>query len=353
MGVSLKVNESRYGIQFTVDLALPEKGISVLFGASGAGKTTLLRALAGLEQFENAAVSFRDQVWQDGDVFLPPHQRRVGYVFQEASLFSHLSVQQNIDYARRRAKRSLSELNDILRVLGINNIANRSVNTLSGGERQRVAIARALAANPQLLLMDEPMASLDRRTANEILPFIEQLSDRLDIPIVYVSHSIDEVARIGQTIALLKRGQLLGSGDMVSMLTRLDLPLARHSSAEALIVATVDGYDAHTHSNQLKFSAGEFITVGHPLRIGTEVKVRVAARDVSITLTAQKNTSILNIFAARIIEMQDDDNGLLLVKLKVGDDILLSRITQYSARNLALVINQLVYAQIKSVAVLA
>ena len=228
-----------------VDLRLPAQGVSALFGPSGCGKTSLLRAIAGLDRHAEGRLVVGGVTWQDGDIFLSPHRRPIGYVFQEASLFEHLSVAGNLEYGLRRvpeADRRIP-LQRAIALLGIGPLLARRPNTLSGGERQRVAIARALAVSPRLLLMDEPLAAVDLERRQEILPWIESLHRELDIPVIYVSHSPEEVARLADYMVLLRGGRVLASGDVHELFTRLDLPLALDNDATSVIEAAVAGHD--------------------------------------------------------------------------------------------------------------
>jgi len=342
---------------FTLDVAftLPAKGITALFGPSGSGKTTLLRAIAGLEHQANNFLKVDDQVWQDTNYCLPAHKRPIGYVFQEASLFAHLTVLKNIEYGLKRvpAEHRHVSIERAIELLGIESLLQRKPGTLSGGERQRVAIARALAVSPRLLLMDEPLAALDAKRKQEILPYIESLSQTLDIPVIYVSHSPDEVARLADHLVLLENGRIKATDTIQNMLTRLDLPLAHARDAETLIEATVTGHDNEYALTYLSFTGG-LVTVEHQsLEIGSHVRVRIAARDVSLTLLPQTGTSILNIYAATIDDMTNDGNSQVIVRLLINGIPLLARVTRKSAAILDLQPGKKIYAQAKSVALLA
>jgi molybdate transport system ATP-binding protein len=337
-----------------VDLSIPSQGVSSLFGPSGCGKTTLLRAIAGLEHHRGGFLRVGDMTWQEGRLFVPPHQRPLGYVFQESSLFPHLSVRRNLEYGVRRvaeSKRRVS-LEQAIALLEIGPLLERKPDTLSGGERQRVAIARALAVSPKLLLMDEPLASLDENRKQEILPYIESLHRELDIPVIHVSHSPDEVARIADHLVLLEAGRVVASGDVHEIFTRLDLPPALDSDAAAIIEAVVAGHDETYHLTYLEFSGGRVSVPREDLRVGAEVRLKLAARDVSLTLEHQSGTSILNILPAVIDGITDEGSAQVTVKLLAGDAPVLARITRKSAIDLALQAGKSVYAQIKSVALL-
>lgn len=338
-----------------LELDLPAQGVSALFGPSGCGKTTLLRALAGLDRHPQASLRFGEATWQDAQHFLPTHRRAVGYVFQEASLFPHLDVRRNLLYAvkRRPPGHAGLDLDRLTRLLGLEELSTRKPHTLSGGERQRVAIARALAAGPQLLLMDEPLASLDAESRRAILPYLEDLHRELEIPVLYVSHDLDEVARLADHLLLMEAGRILASGPIHAMLTRLDLPLASWDSAAAVLETTGHGFDERFHLTHLTFPGGELVVPGEVLAKGAQARVKVAARDVSLTLEQPHGTSIQNILPCVVEEVQALGRAQVMVRLRVGEGRLLARITQKSAQELALLPEKEVYAQVKSVSLLA
>lgn len=352
--------EARFKIQrgdFTldVDLNVPARGITALFGPSGCGKTTLLRAIAGLDHYSGGFLKVGDVIWHDATRIVPTHKRSLAYVFQEASLFSHLTVSGNLEYGVKRVPKGEQKLSlqQAIDLLGIGKLLDRKPDSLSGGERQRVAIARALAVSPRLLLMDEPLAALDEKRKQDILPYIESLHNELDIPVIYVSHSADEVARLADHLVLIEAGKIMASGGISDMLTRLDLPLAHGGDAEALIEATVAGYDDEYDLAQLDFSGGRFTVIHKKLPVGSMVRLRVAARDVSLTLERQTDTSILNIFPATVDELVPDGKAQMTVRLRVGDIIMLARVTRKSASLLGLNPGKAVYAQAKSIALLS
>ncbi len=337
-----------------VNLTLPARGVTAVFGPSGSGKTTLLRAIAGLEYCPGGFLRVGEMIWQQGRRFVPPHKRPLGYVFQEPSLFTHLNVRKNLEYGRSRvpaAERRVS-LERVIELLDIGPLLERDTTLLSGGERQRVALARALAVSPQLLLMDEPLAALDVARKQEIMPYLEALHDELEIPVIYVSHSPEEVARLADHLVLLRSGTVSAAGPIAEMLTRPDLPLAHGEDAAAIIETVVAGHDAAYHLTYLDFSGGRFIVTGKILPPGRAVRVRIAARDVSITLTQQTGTSIQNIFPATVEALLPEGQAQMTVRLRMGQVPLLSRITRKSAASLQLQPGQTVYAQVKAVALL-
>ena len=301
-----------------------------------------------------------DQVWQDdgAGVWLPTHRRALGYVFQEASLFSHLSVQGNLDFGLRRvpAPERRIALDQAIALLGIGHLLARRPAQLSGGERQRVAIARALATSPHLLLMDEPLAALDAARKAELLPYFERLPRELHIPILYVSHSLDEVARLATHLVVLDAGRVLAHGPTADLLTRLDTPLAHGDHAGAVVEGELSAIEAEWQLLHVRFAGGVLQCLqapGTPVRaLGERVRLRVQARDVSLTLAAADDTSILNVLPATVHALTDDGPAQTLVTLDVGGARLLARVTRKSAVALRLSPGCGVYAQIKGVAVL-
>ncbi|WP_426177609.1 molybdenum ABC transporter ATP-binding protein [Pseudomonas sp. TWRC1-2] len=348
------------GFALKVDLKLPGRGVTALYGHSGSGKTTCLRCIAGLERAEDGFVQINDQVWQDSrnGLFVPPHKRALGYVFQEASLFPHLSVRANLEFGFKRIPRQQRRVDmaHATELLGIAHLLDRHPQHLSGGERQRIGIARALLTSPQLLLMDEPLAALDSKRKGEILPYLERLHDELDIPVLYVSHAQDEVARLADHIVLLSDGQALASGPIGETLARLDLPMALGDDAGVVINGSVSAYDAHYHllTLQLPDSALSMRVAHAPLALGKQLRIKVQARDVSLSLQAQEPSSILNRLPVTVTgEICADNNAHVLVRLDAGGTPLLARITRFSRDQLQLHPGQALWAQIKAVAVLA
>ncbi|MDL5036415.1 molybdenum ABC transporter ATP-binding protein [Comamonas resistens] len=354
--IEARLQLARADFTLDVDLKLPGHGVTALFGPSGCGKTTCLRSLAGLER-ARGRVTVNQKIWQDDQSkqWLPTHQRALGYVFQEASLFAHLSVQKNIAYGLKRTpveRRQVSKERAV-ELLGIGHLLERMPATLSGGERQRVAIARALATSPEVLLMDEPLAALDAQRKAEVLPYLEQLQRQLQIPIVYVSHSMDEVARLAQHMVLLNAGRVLAQGSVTELLSNLDLPLAHGDVASSVVHATVQSHDAADHLSTLIFDGGQLqLVMARPRQVGSQVQLRVQARDVSLSLHRPEASSILNILPMQVLGLREDGPGQTMVSLQAGNTRLLARITQHSARALALQAGMQVYAQIKGMALL-
>lgn len=346
-----------YGsFQLDIDLQLPSSGITVLFGHSGSGKTTLLRCIAGLQHAAHGFLAINGTIWQDSDnkLFLPTHKRALGYVFQEANLFAHLTVLGNLCYGLKRiAQPANSEkFNQVIELLGIAHLMQRMPERLSGGERQRVAIARALVLNPDILLMDEPLASLDGKRKQEIMPFLTRLHGELNIPVLYVTHSQQEVAQLADYLVLLANGKVQAAGLLSETLSRLDLPQAQDPQAASVWQVTLIEQEAAYHLTRVAFAGGELSLPAINAPIGTTLRIQIYARDVSITLEIAKATSILNVLPAIITNIIDDDEGQSVVRLQVGNHPLLAHITRKSAQLLALQIGMTVYVQIKSTSLL-
>ena len=355
--IHLKLKQQLADFTLDLDLTLPARGVSAIVGPSGSGKTTLLRCVAGLEKADQALIEINGNCWQDSQhgLWLPPHKRALGYVFQEASLFDHLSVHGNLDYGRRRSAEPASDKQaaQIIKLLGIGHLLQRSTTGLSGGERQRVGIARALLTNPRLLLLDEPLTALDPQRKADILPYLERLHAELDIPLLYVSHSPDEVARLADHLVLLENGTLRASGPLQTLLPRLDLPMAHSDDARSVLHGQVSACDDHYQLLELTL-AGSVLKLRVPhaaLPLGQQVRVAVQARDVSLALEKPQHSSVLNQLPARIEAIEPGNHpAQTLVRLALGDNALLARVTRYSADQLQLQPGLDVWVQIKAVA---
>jgi molybdate transport system ATP-binding protein len=344
------------GFVLDVDLDLPARGITALFGHSGSGKTTCLRAIAGLERAPGAYVALGDEVWQDDarGLFVPVHRRALGYVFQEASLFPHLTVRGNLEYALRRVppRERRFALGPVAALLGIDGLLERRPDGLSGGERQRVAIARALLASPRLLLMDEPLAALDLRRKGEILPYLERLHDELAMPILYVSHAPDEVARLADHLVLLEAGRVVASGPLGETLARVDLPPAFADDAGVVLDTVLAGHEPDALS-RLEFDGGSLLVGRRPEAPGTRLRCRIHARDVSLALTRPQESSIVNLLPAVVTAVAATATpGHVLVQLRVGPAPVLARITERSRRELGIAPGCAAWVQVKGVSLL-
>ena len=348
--IKIKLDDFMLDAKFTI----PDKGITVVFGDSGSGKTTLLRAIAGLEKSDDGYLKVGDSVWQKGDNFVPTHKRQIGYVFQDAALFDHLDVKGNLGYVIKRTDGLNKDfIESIYTLLEIKSLLNRSTVQLSGGEKQRVAIARALLANPKILLLDEPLSALELKRKNEILPYLDSLHNQLDIPILYVTHSQDETSRLADHLMLIENGKIIGNGPVNEMLTRFDMPMARSNEAISIFDAKVINRDPEFSLMYLEFSGGKFIVPDDGMPIESLVRIRVAARDVSLTKKKQTDTSILNIFPAVVEEIAPESKAQIIVRLSMGRVILLSCLTRKSASTLGLEIGLSIFVQVKSVAILS
>jgi molybdate transport system ATP-binding protein len=342
-----------------IHLRAPSHGVTALFGRSGSGKTSLVNMLAGLTRPTRGRIAIDDTVLFDSSngTNLAPERRRLGYVFQEDRLFPHLSVRNNLLYGHHRAPASerRATLPEIVELLGIGHLLERRPARLSGGEKQRVAIGRALLAHPRLLLMDEPLASLDTARKEEILPFVERLRDRFRLPIVYVTHDIHEIVRLADTVVLMSEGRVAALGSVYEILGRADLRnLTGRYEAGALLRASVENHDERFGLTHLAFEGGRLRTSRLDLPLGTDVRVNVRARDVSIALSAPADISILNILPARILEIFESENGNLDLKLALGDNertAIWARVTARSVHDLQLSVGRSVFALIKAVAI--
>ena len=357
------------GFALDVAFTVPARGVTALFGPSGSGKTSVLRCLAGLTRLPGRLAVAGD-VWQDADrrVFRPPHRRPVGYVFQEASLFGHLSVRGNLAYGAKRAGRitdaandgaAASDIDSVAALLGIGPLLDRAPHTLSGGERQRVAIGRALLARPRLLLMDEPLAALDGAARDGILPYLEALHATLAIPVVYVSHDLAEVERLADTLVLLERGQVRATGSLGTLATDPALPLLRAPEAAATLDGTITDIDDSWALTSLAVAGGTLTVPGRRGAAGDRRRLRIRASDVSFVLSPAADTTIVNCLPARIVSVtpHDADGAQVNLVAALGADgagaKIVGRVTRRSCEALGLVPGRSAYAQIKSVALLA
>ncbi len=359
MSIRARFALDRPGFRLDADLDLPGRGVTALFGPSGSGKTTLLRCIAGLERGAGR-LEVNGAVWQDADRFLPTHRRPIGFVFQEASLFRHLTVRGNLDYALRRAPATarkddpghdLRQFDPVVESLGLGALLERRPEGLSGGERQRVAVARALLSGPRLLLMDEPLASLDLVRKNEILPYLERLRDELDIPMLYVSHSADEVARLADHLVVMANGRTTAQGPLAATLARVDLPIRLGEDAGAVFEGVVAERDPEWHLARVDFDGGHLWVRDGGAPLGRRVRLRILARDVSISASHHDDVSTMNLLPAVVTAHAGEDHpALALVQLRVGAATLLARVTRQSMQRLDLVPGRQVWVQIKAVA---
>lgn len=348
-----KISPNGFGLN--VDLKLKNSGITVIFGRSGSGKTSLLRCMAGLDKAAHGLMQIGEKTWQDDGVFVPVYRRKIGYVFQEASLFSHLTARQNLAYGQKRnVTENGLQFDEIIALMGIEKQLNHFPAALSGGERQRVAIARALLSNPKLLLMDEPLASLDDARKQDILPYLERLRNEYNIPMIYVTHSMDEVARLADHLVILEAGKVIAQGSLTELLPRLDLPFHLGEDSGVVIEAKIAEHDKKWHLARAVFEGGELWIADKGEAIDQTVRLRILARDISLTKQATGETSsILNALSAVVTDMKSDDHpAMIMVQVKVGKSLFLARITAKSANQLSVKIGEKIWVNIKSVSVI-
>jgi len=330
-------------------------GVTALFGRSGAGKTSTVQIVAGLLRPDYGRIALGDRVLFDSrqKVDLSAPERRVGVVFQEGRLFPHMSVRRNLLYAH--AARQNPEFERIVDLLGLGDLIQRKPSTLSGGEQQRVAIGRALLSAPDILLMDEPLASLDAARKAEILPYVERLRDEAGLPILYVSHQIEEVARLADTVVLLSDGKVLATVTVDEGISRPDLmPMTGRLQAGSVLTAAVTCHDADRKMSRLVFPGGALIVPSIPLPEGRQVRVRIRARDVSLALDRPKDISIRNILAGTVESLTDTEDPFRTVIVKVSDEAgenrIAATVTASAVADLDLIPGKSVFALIKSVA---
>ncbi len=345
------------GFRFDVACTVPLEGTVAVFGSSGSGKTTLLRCIAGLTRASSGFLKFDQAIWQDGahKIFLPVERRHVGVVFQEGRLFPHLSVIQNLKYGMKRSPPSQRriEFDHVRELLELEPLFQRRVHHLSGGEQQRVAIGRALLTSPQLLLMDEPLASLDQQQKKEIVPFLQRLNQELRIPILYVSHDLNEILQLANHMVLLKEGRVVATGPIQEVFARLDLQgLIESNMVGAILETRIAEHEPQFGLTQVEFFGQSLFLPQQALPIGAPLRVQILSRDVSLVVGSRPATSsVLNTLEATIVEISESpsDQYAVEVKLDVGCP-LLAMITKKSFHQLQLRPGQKVHASFKAVA---
>lgn len=338
-----------------VKASIPVQGITAIFGHSGAGKTTLLRCIAGLESRATGSIIFAGEVWQSTREVVPPHQRGIGYVFQEASLFEHLTVAGNLAFAKKRRYRAYEEdyEDQVVAMLDIASLLNKSVTHLSGGERQRVAIARALFSHPRLLLLDEPLSGLDEPRKKDILRCLRDVSLRLQLPMIYVSHHRDEVIELADDMLLLEQGRVV----LQDAPTKVFANIKQLQMREAVLVGTADKHLDEWGLVELDCHGDRVWIQATTVHQGEQMKIRILPKDVSLSLSDDKQSSILNRIAVTVTEINVTDTSdaggtSVLVTLDTGNNTLFAMITRYSMAQLQLTIGMKAWAQVKTVAVL-
>lgn len=349
---ALDMNVKGRNGSFTIDAAFrAERGVTALFGVSGAGKSTLLRMIAGTLCPDEGRIAIGDHVLFDSakSVNLRPEQRRIGYVFQDSRLFPHLSVLRNLTYAQWAGKRhSNRSVEEITALLGIEALLQRKPHQLSGGEKQRVAIGRALLSAPQLLLLDEPLSSLDHARRQEILPYLERLRDESGLPVVFVSHEVGEVARLADTLVLLEQGRVRESGSVFDIFSRID---GMGDTTSVLLQGEVTRSDDAYALAEIAIGGHSFQLTDHALQSGMKVRLRIRSRDVSLSRFAPVDISIRNIFPVIIHSISIDDGPFAELCLQLGEVQLLSRISKKSVQDLRLQEGEQVFALIKAVSI--
>lgn len=354
--MSLDVSVERQLGTFRINAAFTcGPGVTALFGQSGSGKTSVVNMAAGLLRPERGRIAVDGRVLFDSaaGIDIPPHRRRIGYVFQDARLFPHLTVRRNLAYGSWFVPKGerYAAFDHVVELLGIAHLLGRRPSLLSGGEKQRVAIGRALLASPRLLLMDEPLASLDEQRKEEIFPYIERLRDRMGVPILYVSHALDEVARLADTMVLMSAGSVTAVGGVEDLTARVDLrPLTGRYEAGAVIHARVAAHDEIYGLSELHFDGGVLRVPRVPQPVDAPVRLRIPARDVSLSMRRPEELSVLNVLHGRIADISLDGGPYAEVRVSVGSAALLARVTRLSAKELGLAQGREVYALVKSVA---
>ena len=357
---TLRIDVSCHGdagfqLQLACDIAT--RGVTAIYGPSGSGKSTLLDCIAGLrDPAAGSSLRFGDSDWLAGAT--PPWQRRVGYVFQDARLFPHLDVRENLLYGAARnagmgeAVQDTITLEDVCGWLSLSDLLDKMPERLSAGQGQRVAIGRALLSNPRLLLLDEPLANLDQLARQQCLAYLRRAADALHLPMLYVSHDIEEVSNIADHVLLLAEGKLVDQGPLVELSCRLDTRLSHEEQAAAILSATVSAHDQQFGLSQLQVDGQALFVNLIDNAPGEARRVRIPARDVSICRERPTDTSILNIFSTRVDAIENSQDSRLLVRLALGEQFLLARITRKSVNELSLKVGDEVFAQVKSTALI-
>jgi molybdate transport system ATP-binding protein len=346
--------EGQREFTLSLDCVLPATGITAIYGPSASGKTSLLDCIAGLRRAEpGSRITFRDQVWQDATTFCPPWQRGVGYVFQDSRLFPNMTVGGNLDYAlRRRHADGGPALAQLSNWLDLGDLLEKSAEQLSGGQKQRVAIARALLSNPGLLLLDEPLANLDRAAARQCLGYLQRLHGELKLPMIYVSHNIEEVSELADHLLIIQQGRAIAQGPTLELCSRLDNQLSQEQQAAAITECRISSHDP-------EFGLTELDIEGYPLFVsrvdrapGERRRLRIPARDVSVCRQRPEDSSILNLLPVTLAAMRESDDARVMLRLELGSQSLLARITRKSAHQLQLSVGDRLFAQVKSAALL-
>ena len=356
--ILLQLALQRANFHLAINITVPPHGITVLFGPSGSGKTTVLRCIAGLEH-ASGRIAIGNEVWQDDQrqIFVPTWQRELGFVFQEASLFEHLDVRRNLEFGLNRLridrKAARGALDEAIDLLGIGSLLDRSTVNLSGGEKQRVAIARALVTQPKILLLDEPLASLDVARRKEILPWLERLHRELQIPVIYVTHSLDELARLADHVVMLDQGRVSASGNLQAICTHPVMATAAGDEAGVVIESHIQRIDHEFHLAEVSFGNGTLWVRDGANQAGAPIRLRILARDVSLATSAHSSSTIQNLIPGVIESITNEAHASqALVTVRCGEAMLLSRVTHRALAALQLHTGSLVWCQVKSAALI-
>lgn len=349
--MTLSVDLSHRFGSFALDVAFTAgPGVTALFGRSGAGKSTIVNAVAGLLRPERANITLESTTFNDANTCLPPHKRRIGYVFQDSRLFPHLDVAQNLDYATRFGAKPKTR-SHIIDLLGIEPLLTRRPATLSGGERQRVALGRALLSDPKLLLMDEPLAALDGPRKSEILPYLDRLKSETGVPILYVSHAVDEVARLADQMVLLEDGKVARAGPLFDVMADpAAVPLLGVREAGAVLRARVEAH-ADDGLSTLRVAAGTLNLMGVHAPVGANIRLRVLAQDVLLSHEFPTGLSAQNILPVTIKSIKTGDGPGAAISLDAGGDALLARVTARAVTAMGLHQGQRLHAILKATSV--
>ncbi len=353
--MNLNLQITKAGFRLEADTQLPDTGVTVILGPSGSGKTTLLRVIAGLEKQITGLIEVAGQIWHKDDaVHLPPEQRDIGYVFQDAALFPHLTVNENLFYGFSRipAAKRIIKPDEVIQRLELEALLARYPQQLSGGQKQRVALGRALLTSPAILLMDEPLASLDISGRQQILNYLESLFADLALPVLYVTHSHAEALRLASTLVYMEQGRVIATGPLNKLATDPDLPLAHLEEASAVLVGNISGQDNEYHLTRLEVDAGCLFVSQNERTLGKTARISIRARDVSLCHQPASDSSIMNVLPVVVRDIHaDKDPAHQLVRVEAGRDVLLARLTRKSADRLAVHSGRRMYAQVKSVAI--
>jgi molybdate transport system ATP-binding protein len=353
--IKIDFHKSYPGFNLNIKTDFIDHCITAIYGPSGCGKTTLLRLIAGLERCENGYLNVMGELWQDSNYFRPTHQRDVGIVFQNAWLFEHLNVKQNLEYGRKRVPKhqKLKSMDHIIALFGIEHLLNRRPNRLSGGEQQRIALARALAVNPRILLLDEPLAALDLERKKEILPYLQSIHKEWNIPMLYVTHSPDEVAQLADYLCVLQEGRCLANDKIQTVLSQVHLPIAMGEEACSVFEVTLVEHNERHHLMALSLENHRIWMRRFDLAVGSKIRIRILARDVSLSKTKPEDSSILNHLQCRVESInQGTHPAQALVLLRINDQPLLARVTYQSIEFLGIIPNMIIWAQIKTMGII-